>query len=107
MWQISHLEQDTRLDGAVSAGQRAARFIRPGKVRDVLHGVWHRTAAKPRKQGRKHYPHPLCRLGAAGSRVGSAGGAQTIRFCCHTRAACLDRDLVVVACRRCVSTATC
>src|SRR5258707_11062167 len=40
MWQISDLEQDTRLDGAVSAGQRVARFIRPGKVRDVLHGVW-------------------------------------------------------------------
>ena len=40
MWQISHLEQDTRLDGAVSAGQRVARLIRPGKVRDVLHGVW-------------------------------------------------------------------
>jgi nitrite reductase/ring-hydroxylating ferredoxin subunit len=40
MCQISDLEQDTRLDGAVSAGQRVARFIRPGKVRDVLHGVW-------------------------------------------------------------------
>ena len=40
MWQISDLEQDTRLDGAVSAGQRVARFIRPGKVRDALHGVW-------------------------------------------------------------------
>jgi uncharacterized membrane protein len=40
MWQISDLEQDTRLDGVVSAGQRVARFIRPGKVRDVLHGVW-------------------------------------------------------------------
>ena len=40
MWQISHLEQDSRLDAAVSAGQRVARFIRPGKVRDVLHGVW-------------------------------------------------------------------
>ena len=40
MWQISDLEQDTRLDGAVSAGQRVARLIRPGKVRDVLHGVW-------------------------------------------------------------------
>lgn len=37
---ISRLEQDSRLDGAVSAGQRAARLIRPGKVRDVLHGVW-------------------------------------------------------------------
>jgi nitrite reductase/ring-hydroxylating ferredoxin subunit/uncharacterized membrane protein len=37
---ISRLEQDSRLDGAVSAGQRVARLIRPDKVRDVLHGVW-------------------------------------------------------------------
>jgi len=37
---ISRLEQDSRLDAAVSAGQRVARLIRPGKVRDVLHGVW-------------------------------------------------------------------
>jgi nitrite reductase/ring-hydroxylating ferredoxin subunit len=37
---ISRLEQDSRLDGAVSAGQRVARLIRPGKVRDALHGVW-------------------------------------------------------------------
>src|SRR5690348_2663329 len=37
---ISRLEQDSRLDGAVAAGQRVARLIRPGKVRDVLHGVW-------------------------------------------------------------------
>src|SRR5581483_11409094 len=37
---ISRLEQDSRLDGAVSAGQRVARTIRPGKVRDALHGVW-------------------------------------------------------------------
>src|SRR3984893_9470400 len=37
---ISRLEQNSRLDGVVSAGQRVARFIRPGKVRDVLHGVW-------------------------------------------------------------------
>jgi hypothetical protein len=28
------------VDGAVSAGQRVARLIRPDKVRDVLHGVW-------------------------------------------------------------------
>jgi nitrite reductase/ring-hydroxylating ferredoxin subunit/uncharacterized membrane protein len=40
MQAISELEQDTRLDGAVSAGQRLARRIRPGKVRDVLNGVW-------------------------------------------------------------------
>jgi hypothetical protein len=34
------------------------------------------------------------RLGAAGSRIGSAGGGtQLIRFCCHTRAACPDRDV--------------
>jgi nitrite reductase/ring-hydroxylating ferredoxin subunit/uncharacterized membrane protein len=37
---ISRLEEDSRLDGAVSAGQRVARLIRPGKVRDALHGVW-------------------------------------------------------------------
>jgi nitrite reductase/ring-hydroxylating ferredoxin subunit/uncharacterized membrane protein len=37
---ISRLEQDSRLDGAVSAGQRVARLVPRGKVRDVLHGVW-------------------------------------------------------------------
>jgi nitrite reductase/ring-hydroxylating ferredoxin subunit len=37
---ISRLEQDSRLDGAVSAGQRVARLIRPGKLRDALNGVW-------------------------------------------------------------------
>jgi nitrite reductase/ring-hydroxylating ferredoxin subunit len=40
MQAISQLEQETRLDGAVSAGQRLARLIKPGKVRDALHGVW-------------------------------------------------------------------
>jgi nitrite reductase/ring-hydroxylating ferredoxin subunit/uncharacterized membrane protein len=40
MQAISRLEQESRLDRAVSAGQRAARLIRPGKLRDVLHGVW-------------------------------------------------------------------
>jgi len=37
---ISRLEQDSRLDAAVSAGQRVARLIRPGMVRGALHGVW-------------------------------------------------------------------
>jgi nitrite reductase/ring-hydroxylating ferredoxin subunit/uncharacterized membrane protein len=37
---ISRLEQDERLDGVVSASQRVARLVRPGKVRDALHGVW-------------------------------------------------------------------
>jgi hypothetical protein len=37
---ISRLEQESRLDRAVSAGQRAARLIRPGRLRDMLHGVW-------------------------------------------------------------------
>ena len=37
---ISRLEQDDRLDGVVSAGQKVARLIRPGQVRDALHGVW-------------------------------------------------------------------
>ena len=37
---ISRLEQEKRLDKLVAAGQRAARLIRPGKVRDGLNGVW-------------------------------------------------------------------
>lgn len=37
---ISRLEQDSRLDTLVSAGQRLARQIKPGKARDALHGVW-------------------------------------------------------------------
>ena len=37
---ISRLEQESRLDGAVSVGQRVARLIPRGKLRDVLHGVW-------------------------------------------------------------------
>ena len=37
---ISRLEQESRLDRLVSAGQRAARLVRPGRLRDILHGVW-------------------------------------------------------------------
>jgi nitrite reductase/ring-hydroxylating ferredoxin subunit len=37
---ITRLEQAAQLDKAVSAGQRVARLIRPGKLRDSLHGVW-------------------------------------------------------------------
>jgi nitrite reductase/ring-hydroxylating ferredoxin subunit len=37
---ISRLEQASFLDPVVSAGQRVARLIRPGKARDALHGVW-------------------------------------------------------------------
>jgi nitrite reductase/ring-hydroxylating ferredoxin subunit len=37
---ISRLEQTSRLDPLVSAGQRAARLVRPGRTRDALHGVW-------------------------------------------------------------------
>ena len=40
MQPISRLEQNSRLDGIVSAGQRLARLIPPGKVRDALNGVW-------------------------------------------------------------------
>jgi nitrite reductase/ring-hydroxylating ferredoxin subunit/uncharacterized membrane protein len=36
----SLLEQNSRLDGVVSVGQRVARLIRPGRARDVLHGTW-------------------------------------------------------------------
>jgi nitrite reductase/ring-hydroxylating ferredoxin subunit len=37
---ISRLEQNSRLDKVVTAGQRVARLIRPGRLRDGLHGVW-------------------------------------------------------------------
>ena len=37
---MSRLEQESRLDRLVSAGQPAARLIRPGRLRDTLHGVW-------------------------------------------------------------------
>lgn len=37
---ISRLEDADQLDSTVAIGQRAARWIRPGKVRDALHGVW-------------------------------------------------------------------
>jgi nitrite reductase/ring-hydroxylating ferredoxin subunit len=53
---ISRLEQDDRLDTLVSAGQRVARRIRPGKLRDALHGVW-----------LGHPLHPVLVQGAAGA----------------------------------------
>jgi nitrite reductase/ring-hydroxylating ferredoxin subunit/uncharacterized membrane protein len=37
---ISRLEDADQLDSTVAAGQRAARWIRPGRIRDILHGVW-------------------------------------------------------------------
>jgi nitrite reductase/ring-hydroxylating ferredoxin subunit/uncharacterized membrane protein len=37
---ISRLEQASGLDTVVSAGQRVARLIPPGKLRDALNGVW-------------------------------------------------------------------
>jgi nitrite reductase/ring-hydroxylating ferredoxin subunit len=37
---VSGLEQATSLDGLVALGQRVARVIPAGRVRDVLHGVW-------------------------------------------------------------------
>src|SRR2546423_5325310 len=37
---ISRLEDADQLDSTVAVGQRAARWIRPGKLRDALHGVW-------------------------------------------------------------------
>lgn len=44
MQPVSRLEQNSRLDGVVSAGQRVARLIPPGKVRDALNGVSFRLA---------------------------------------------------------------
>ncbi|MFB9831091.1 Rieske 2Fe-2S domain-containing protein [Actinoallomurus acaciae] len=37
---VSRLEDAARLDRAVKPVQKAARRLRPGRVRDVLHGVW-------------------------------------------------------------------
>ena len=37
---ISQLEQAEALDRVVVPGQRMARWLRPGPVRDVLNGVW-------------------------------------------------------------------
>ncbi len=37
---ISQLEQAAALDRVVAPAQRAARWLRPGPVRDALHGVW-------------------------------------------------------------------
>lgn len=37
---ISRLENAEQLDGVVAVGQRAARLIRPGRIRDLLHGRW-------------------------------------------------------------------
>jgi nitrite reductase/ring-hydroxylating ferredoxin subunit len=37
---ISRLEQARGLDAIVAGGQRVARLIRPGRVRDGLNGVW-------------------------------------------------------------------
>jgi nitrite reductase/ring-hydroxylating ferredoxin subunit len=53
---ISRLEQADKLDKVVSAGQRVARRIRPGKFRDALHGVW-----------LGHPLHPLLVQAAAGA----------------------------------------
>jgi nitrite reductase/ring-hydroxylating ferredoxin subunit len=40
MYLISSLERARALDRLVGPAQRAARVLRPGRVRDVLHGVW-------------------------------------------------------------------
>lgn len=53
---ISRLEQADSLDRVVLAGQRVARLIRPGKIRDGLHGTW-----------LGHPLHPLLVQAAAGS----------------------------------------
>jgi len=38
----------------------------------------HHTRTKPRKQGRKHYPHPPCRLEAGGHPADPASGFRTV-----------------------------
>ncbi len=53
---LSRLEQAGGLDKAVAAGQRAVRLIRPGPLRDGLHGTW-----------LGHPLHPMVVQGAAGA----------------------------------------
>jgi nitrite reductase/ring-hydroxylating ferredoxin subunit len=72
---ISRLERAERLDGVVAAGQRIARMIGPGKIRDGLHGVW-----------LGHPVHPLLVQAAAGtwlsaSIVDFAAGDETSARC--------------------------
>jgi nitrite reductase/ring-hydroxylating ferredoxin subunit/uncharacterized membrane protein len=40
MWTISRLEQAAGLDRVITPSQRVVRRLRPGRVRDALHGVW-------------------------------------------------------------------
>jgi nitrite reductase/ring-hydroxylating ferredoxin subunit len=44
---LSRLEQSSELDRLVRPGQKLARLIPPGKVRDALHGVWLGHPAHP------------------------------------------------------------
>ncbi len=37
---VDDLERAEKLDGLVGVGQRVARWLRPGRTRDALHGVW-------------------------------------------------------------------
>ncbi len=58
---MSRLEQATGLDPIVSAGQRAARLIRPGRIRDGLNGAW-----------LGHPLHPLLAQAATGAWVSAS-----------------------------------
>jgi len=37
---VDDFERAEKLDGLVGLGQRVARWLRPGRTRDALHGVW-------------------------------------------------------------------
>jgi nitrite reductase/ring-hydroxylating ferredoxin subunit len=58
---ISRLEQTEALDRVVALGQRAARCLRPGRLRDGLHGVW-----------LGHPLHPVLAQGAVGAWLSAA-----------------------------------
>jgi hypothetical protein len=58
---ISRLEQAEALDQVVALGQRAARCLRPRRVRDGLHGVW-----------LGHPLHPVLAQGAIGAWLSAA-----------------------------------
>ena len=60
---ISRLEQAEALDRVVALGQRAARCLRPGRLRDGLHGVW-----------LGHPLHPVLAQGAVGAWLSAPDG---------------------------------
>jgi Rieske [2Fe-2S] domain len=49
--QLDRLEQADGLDRLVTPGQRVARSLPPGRLRDALHGVWCSHLSAPLSDG--------------------------------------------------------